>query len=42
MEAMRNAYEALVEKSEGGSSLGRPWEDNIEMHVRVIRCEAAD
>jgi len=38
----RNAYQVLVGRPEGKSSLGRPrhsWEDNIEMNLKKIRWE---
>jgi hypothetical protein len=34
---MRNKYNILVGKSEGGRPLGKPvrrWEDNIEMYLK--------
>ena len=38
----RNAYQVLVGRPEGKSSLGRPrhrWEDNIETNLKKIRWE---
>jgi hypothetical protein len=45
MGAMRNAYNILVEKSEGKRPLGRPrhkWEYNIRMDLTEIVWEVVD
>ena len=45
MEHSRNAYRILVRKPEGNRSLGRPrcrWEDNIEMDLKKVCCDAGD
>jgi hypothetical protein len=45
MEAIRNAYNVLVEKLKGKRPLGRPrnrWEDNIRTDLREIWWEGVD
>jgi len=45
MEARRDVYRVLVEKTEGKISLGRPkhrWEDNIKMDLQEVACGGVD
>ena len=45
IEQSRNAYRVSVGKPEGKRPLGRPrcrWEDNIEMDLRKMGCDAGD
>ena len=45
MEQSRNAYRALVGKTEGKRHLGRPrhrWEDNIKMDWREVGCDPGE